>query len=301
VFRLTISDQLWGWTEREFFERFAAYLVKTGRPTTLTVERTCPVRSFFHLPGRYRKWGALGFLQEEATGTFCAMNCDDWVDGELGMMRILASDPRCRVILKQQYQHALYSTHPLTKVKPWTYLSCFPSEVDVRADDLRTIPRWRAPMYFRGKVTHRRRAAILRRLVDLGVVAPETDAVPFEPYLRELSQYRLALSLPGWGNLCHREIEAFAVGTPVLMPRLLNELHDPLGPDQHYVSVNVAVDGTDPNGVAQAIAERYWEVIDDHAFLERVVRNATQWYDTNARFPAVLALTDRLLNFPSRG
>jgi hypothetical protein len=301
VFRLTISDRLWGWTEREFFERFAAYLVGTGRPTKLTVERTFPLQSLFHLPSRCRKWNASAFLQEEATGTFWVMNCDDWVDAELGKMRTAASEQRCRLILKQQYQYAVFSTPPLTKVKPWTYLTCFPSEVDVRADDLRAIPRWRAPMYFRGKITHRSREPILRRLVDLGAVAPETDAVPFEQYLSELSQYRLVLSLPGWGNLCHREIEAFAVGTPVLMPRLLNELHDPLIPDRHYVSVNVGVDNADPNRVAQSIAERYWEVIDDHAFLERVVRNATQWYDTNARFPAVLALTDRLLNLPSRG
>lgn len=128
-----------------------------------------------------------------------------------------------------------------------------------------------------------------------GALVTDDSIVPFDEYCDDLASRRLALALPGWGNLCHREIEAFGMGTPVLMPRLHNRLHNELVPDEHYVSVDVDSLSAPPEDVARAILERWREVKDDDAFLQAVARNAMKWYDENAAVPACYRLTAALL------
>jgi hypothetical protein len=102
------------------------------------------------------------------------------------------------------------------------------------------------------------------------------------------------------GNICHREIEAFACGVPVLMPRHKNVLHDSLQPNVHYISVDAIEPQDSPPAIGEKIAERYRQVIGDRALLAAVAENAMAWYDANVRFPNSLALTAELLGLLGR-
>ena len=164
-----------------------------------------------------------------------------------------------------------------------------------RLEVYRNIERTRRELHFRGKIDHSNRHRILDCLQATGILSSDPASVSLEDFLEEMSTHRLALSLPGHGNLCHREIEAFAVGTPVLMPKLKNSLHDPLIADVHYVAVDVDPEDAPAEEVARRLCDRYHQVIDDRTLLEAVRERATQWYERNVRFPASLELTGRLL------
>jgi hypothetical protein len=126
-------------------------------------------------------------------------------------------------------------------------------------------------LFFTGRKWKGRRK-ILRRLEDIIV---SCDKLPPKEFVMKMNSHKVILSLPGHGNLCHREFEAFGVGVPVLMIKHKNTLYDPLIPDKHYISVNNYKD----------IKGRYEEVKDDEEYLEYVSQNAIEWFDNNCRYP----------------
>lgn len=81
--------------------------------------------------------------------------------------------------------------------------------------------------------------------------------------MEELCDNKVALALPGCGNICHREIEAFGLSTPVLMPRLKNRLYEDLIPDHHYISVDVDTKSSNANHAADRIEEWFRQVKGD--------------------------------------
>ena len=85
----------------------------------------------------------------------------------------------------------------------------------------------------------------------------------------------------GLGRACHREFEAFAVGTPVIMPTFDNKFYTDLIPDHHYIAVprNPGDVQRKPQRVAKAIRERYEEVKDNQDFLNLIRNNAMGYYD----------------------
>ena len=119
--------------------------------------------------------------------------------------------------------------------------------------------------------------------------------IDFDAYFRESCQHRVILSLPGMADICNRDVECFGSGACILRPRLLNEFHNELIPDYHYISVNTRYWKIDPVEVADNIEKRFREVMDDPAYIESVARNAAQWYDENVRIDAAMKLTSQLL------
>lgn len=199
-------------------------------------------------------------------------------------------------MLKCQFARRSYPYWPLTKIRPWTYFEATSSCFQPLLPELRATPRVREPLFFRGNFTAGTRQPILEGLAGRGLVAVDfARRVPYESYVRELAEHRVALALEGMGRLCHREIEAFGAGTPVLMPRLRTELHDELIPNHHYFAVDANVEKDRPEQVVRRIEERYRQVAADPGYLDFVAANAMAWYDRNVRMPASLELTVRLL------
>ncbi len=126
-------------------------------------------------------------------------------------------------------------------------------------------------LFFTGKKWKGRRR-ILRALSNIIV---SCDKLPLVDFTKKMKEYKVILSLPAHGNLCHREFEAFGIGVPVLMPEHTNKLYDPLIPNEHYVSVSHWTE----------LEERYNEVKDDKEFLEYISKNAMEWFDRNCRYP----------------
>lgn len=108
-------------------------------------------------------------------------------------------------------------------------------------------------------------------------------------YLKEISNYKAALSLPGMTEICNRDIECFAVGTPVLRPLLHTNYPDPLIPDYHYINCFVdcqynenGYPGYTSNSDFQKYLINKWNQIKKKKeFLAFVSENARNWYLKN--------------------
>lgn len=110
----------------------------------------------------------------------------------------------------------------------------------------------------------------------------------YSDYLKELSEYKAALSLPGATEICNRDIECFAVGTPVVRPLLHTKYEDPLLPDYHYINCYVDAKYYDGNpnynnikDFGKYLIQTWDKVKHDKDYLEFVSRNAREWYIKN--------------------
>jgi len=220
---------------------------------------------------------------ESSDGSFAVADFKDHLNPSNNfVVRELVREPACRRVLKSQYRHGYYSDD---RIVPYTYFEKDPELCQSMLDRLRGMRRSSSSLFFRGRGWAGRR----RILNLLGV--PERDPVGMERYLLECSRHLLALALPGHGNVCHREIECFGMGTAVIMPRLKNVFHDPLIPDVHYFAVD-AVPGRDPpEKIAGAIERVRADCLADRARTKAVAVAAMAWYDRNVRFPESIELT----------
>lgn len=108
-------------------------------------------------------------------------------------------------------------------------------------------------------------------------------------YLKDLASYKCCLSLPGMTEICNRDIEAFAVGTPVIRPVITTQYPDPLIPEYHYISCydscSYSLQGNpEYNKYGNFMEEAYavWgKVKNNKEYLDFVARNARDWYLKN--------------------
>lgn len=292
VMRLGIARGVW---EHPVFLALASYLQARGVAIEVEYTATVALRWAGLRPRRMTLHHSAAIIDDTETGRFAVLDCHDWVTPFDVNIRDFAWDPRCVGILKSQYRPEPYRRYPLTRIRPWTYFEQDPVAIQAQLADLRQIVPDADALFFRGSEAWEGRAAILDGLRRGRMLNADQSRLEYGEYLRQLCTHRIALALPGMGNICHREIEAFACGVPVLMPRLKNVLHAGLQPGVHYISVD-AIDPQDsPAAIGGKIAERYRQVIGDRALLAGVARNAMAWYEANVRFPKSLALTAELL------
>ena len=197
-------------------------------------------------------------------------------------------------MLKCQYKAGDVTGFRARIVRPWTYFDANWPRLQNAQIRLRNCNRTAAQLYFRGQLWDERKA-IVEILQSRKILNSDHTAISQRRYLRELASQRLALSLPGFGDVCHRDVEALAVGTPVLRPKIRNQFHEPLIADFHYVSVDTDTAKDSATMVAARIEERCQEVINRTDYLSEIARNAAAWYDRNIRFPQSMSLTARLL------
>jgi hypothetical protein len=129
--------------------------------------------------------------------------------------------------------------------------------------------------------------------------------LPFEQYIQEAINFKLALSIGGGGgaicgDFCLRDIEMFGLGIPLLRPKYIVETHDPLLPNYHYISVDAEFDEdfkySKPELLSKMIAQRYLEVIENDEFLDFVSKNARKWYLDNISYPNITNNLIKLLD-----
>jgi len=234
-------------------------------------------------------------VENRHTRRFGCIDIADYVAPKHTASRTHVQSDLCDVCLKCQYRENFYEANDyLKKIRPYFYFPKFPAIVESNADYFRRLPRTENALYWRGWRPNSRRP-ILARLE--GLVSPSPDKVSFLQYAHELCAHKLALSLPGHANCNHRELEAFGMGTPVLMPRLKNTYHEPLVPDVHYLSVECDTVKDPPKTCAEALRERYHQVIGNEELLAYVRDNAVRWYDDHLRFCRLVPLTASLLGY----
>jgi hypothetical protein len=155
----------------------------------------------------------------------------------------------------------------------------------------RNVKQTRDLLHFRGYMWHFREDMVRTisdpsiRIIDKN---KESNNLNYLEYLKELSENRSALSLPGGTEICNRDIECFAVGVPVLRPHLDINYPDPLISNYHYVNCFHACKYWDGNPWYLQYenfgdyVEYYWNLIkNNYDYLEFVSHNARQWYLKN--------------------
>lgn len=200
--------------------------------------------------------------------------------------------PRVKKILKCFYREGLYTEGPWTKCQPYFYTEKDPETWQKYLQQLRRGSRNNTELYFRGTKCFGQRKHILPKLE---IINQKRGKLELEKYIEECCSYKLSLSLPGVANTCHREIEMFGAGVPVLMPIQKTRFNDKLIPDKHYVAVKCDDNKDSPEEVANKITERYYQVIDDNNYLEYVRDNAIKWYDRNILISSRSKVTMSLL------
>ncbi|MFK7830144.1 MAG: hypothetical protein AB8B57_10230 [Congregibacter sp.] len=187
------------------------------------------------------------------------------------------------------------------KISPWMFRPETWAGLDVveaTFDPAGTIPK----AYFRG-VKNRARECLetLQSDNDFAVnmgTFTANNKLSETDYFAELLGYRVALSVPGAGDMCHRDIECFAMGIPVLRPRFSCELMYPI-PDDCYIPVDFV--GTeqylhdpecfkpwhpqDPAKLARDLGTRLREVIGEEDYLNAVAANAYRHYLNHYKWP----------------
>jgi len=280
------------WRQR-VFEHLVEHLRERGLDVGIEARDTFDLR----LSGVFRRTIAirdsLAVLQEHRSGEFRVLDCHDWVDPD--DVALMVRDPRCRVILKCQYSSTAFRGRRFRILRPWTYFDQhWPAMDDIDLQSLRARPRAADTAYFRGYLWDER-ARVVPILQQRGVLNADESPVPYHAYLEESARAPLILSLPGMAEFCHRDVEGFAIGTPVLRPRLFNSFHDDLEADRHYVSVDTDIEKDPPEVAAARIEERFRQVVGDADFLRHVADNAMRWYDRNVPRAVSMPLTASLL------
>lgn len=245
---------------------------------------------------RERPIGNSVIFHDLTTHGFRAIDFQDFVSHGRSAARFYVGDPDCELILKSQYRQGMY-IREWAKVKPYFYQARHPDVVRAVAPVLRQreIKHKIPTLYFRG-LTDRGsppRADVLHSLGDITNHQRKPD-LKQEDFLDELSRYKIALSLSGNGNTCHREFEAMGVGTPCIMPELTNSFHAPLVSDIHYIPVPPLKNAAE---LAAAIKEKYLSVIEDDRYLEFVRQNAMRWYDKYIAYEVLGRVTCECLGY----
>jgi len=107
----------------------------------------------------------------------------------------------------------------------------------------------------------------------------------YSEYLSELAKSLVCLALPGYADICFREIECFGLGKPVIMPKKKNVFHNELIADYHYISIDADWEIDDSVDIANKTREKYCEICNNHEHLDFIGNNAKAWYRENVQFP----------------
>jgi hypothetical protein len=150
-----------------------------------------------------------------------------------------------------------------------------------------TIPQ----LYFRGYLWDFRKYMI-DHIKDPSILIIDRNtnnqSLDYISYLKDLTQYRVALSLPGGTEVCNRDIECFGIGVPVIRPYLNIQYPDPLIPNYHYISCYTDCKYWDGNPwylnygeFAEYLIYYLNKIKDDIEYLNFIRNNARSWFVKN--------------------
>ena len=187
------------------------------------------------------------------------------------------------ILLTSQYnEQNIKSSESMCKLKKSIYITASPKiDIDYYYNKRQEIKEYKDKFYFRGNIN-----AVGRTTVPLLLNSPYFeggDSINYTQYFEELINYKVGLCIPGVGEFCYRDIEYMGIGIPMIKFEYLNELHYPLIPNYHYISIDRIGDvvsernGTDEH--SNAYIKRFLEVKDDKEFLDFISKNAREYYE----------------------
>lgn len=151
-------------------------------------------------------------------------------------------------------------------------------------------------LYFRGYLWDFR-SEMIKDISEQDILIIDKNAINsnlnYREYLKDLTKYRAALSLPGGTEICNRDIECFSVGVPVIRPLLSVNYPDPLIPNYHYISCYNDCrywDGHPSylsyNDFQKSLVDTWNKVKNNIKYLKFISTNAREWYSRNCNLEA---------------
>lgn len=105
----------------------------------------------------------------------------------------------------------------------------------------------------------------------LDAVKPR-ERMPFDEYLDHMCRASAIIDPMGFGELTHRIVESFAIGIPVIRPRLRANTADPIRCGQHYLDC----------GHQGEHLEECIEALQNPDTRNMLIQNGFEWYERNA-------------------
>lgn len=125
---------------------------------------------------------------------------------------------------------------------------------------------------------------------------------PFQDYINEMQKYSICLSLNGFAEICYRDVEAMAIQVPILRSRFLNDYHNELIADHHYIAGSEpCVDGflrysKSAKEIADQFIDKIESVIDNEEYLNIIALNGRQYYENNCTISSIANNAVKLIN-----
>jgi hypothetical protein len=222
---------------------------------------------------------------EHEDGIFKVIDWSDRDNPKKMESKNIIQNNNCQYVLKCQYN----PEWRCSKLRPYFYFEkTNPQYFHVLSKKLRLIKKNKNKIYWKGNL-HLGRKKTLDSICDLLNFDYLSNVIDSNEFYKELSHYKLAISLPGLGNSCHREFECFALGTVVVAPKFKNIYYAPLVPDFHYV----AIYEKELKHMAKAIRDRVCTISDEE--IEFIKNNSINYYESYIGFEKSIEWMEYLL------
>jgi len=214
------------------------------------------------------------------------------------------SNPKLKKVLFSQfvdYEMKFHTFEDYGKYSPWIYFQSNLTDLDYYYEKRLEKTEFIDKLCFWGTTSQR---PILKHFSPEILEGPNYIGGS-DKYFSNLINYSVALSISGVGQLCYRDIECLALGIPLLRFELQANLHEPLIPNYHYISVDYDYTIPKHNGThtdrlggkthSDQIENRFKEVINDKEFLNFISKNARKYYENYLHTSSRVDYTIKLL------
>jgi hypothetical protein len=322
-----ISNEKWGRYHQPWFNNFSEYLKKNFLVEKIDYNKDG--KTFSGKINLQTEVGQFGknpplsdvdcVIENIENGEFCVITFGKYFCSYV--IHYLKSDKCLGILSAHHSQRFLYDNlkrdkllNKMDKVHPFIFGFFKDFDVDVYREIRDNTENLNDNLYFKGggwkgdyDKMYRK---VIKHLYDEKLLNPNT--VPFENYLNELSQQKIAVSHymdvdkfnsanEHPGELCYRDIEMMSIGVPYIRIEYKSEIHEAFKPNYHYIVIPretayVTFKEKGHEGVAKLFKEKYNEVKNDNDFLNFISINQRLWYDTNMRWPKSAELAVNKLN-----
>ena len=185
---------------------------------------------------------------------------------------------------------------------PGSFTTCgVISEKSIEKHYSKPIHKKNNNLWFKGFCYGFREFLLNDKRFDIVPVHSHAASHNYDDYIKEVSNNRIALSLNGQGEVCHRDIEYFGVGTVNIRPILTTQFHNKLIPGIHYIGIkHDDIKNKDINLYHSILKERifntYNDVKNNLPLLTSISDNARKWYLENGTIEKNIKILIKLID-----
>jgi hypothetical protein len=114
-------------------------------------------------------------------------------------------------------------------------------------------------------------------------------------FAEEMAKNTINIDINAVAEISGRTIDAMALGTALIRPKLSIKYHNPLIPDYHYAEVKCEDLSNWPR-LADAYVERFEELKKDKELVRFLSENGRKWYEENATIDAHVNILKKVIN-----